>query len=143
MGDRKIHLNINNNLKKQIEKLKKQITKNGGEHININVQNHLLNKDSIYIKEIKDLKEKLKKYEIENYKLKILLYKNKDKQYSNNITRQNLKNSVNFSEKNRDIFNYREYNKILSVSKLKNKINIDKSIPKNYEEDKDLNSLDK
>ena len=144
MNDNKIIIGINNNLKKQIENMKKQLGKSGNEYININVKNDILNKDSFYIKEIKDLKEKIKKYEIENNQLKILLIKNKDREYSNIISRKNFKNSfTNYSENNRDsIYNLREYNKSLSFSKLKNKINIDKSIPKKYKEDKDFKSIE-
>ena len=80
---------------------------------------------------------------MENNKLKILLIKNNEKQYSNDISRKALKNSfANYSEKNKESVNYREYNKSVSISKTKNKINIDKSITKNYKEDKDIKSLD-
>ena len=110
--------------------------------MNINKE---INKDNIYIKKIKELKDKLSNYEIENHKLKILLNKNKERQYSNDISRKNLKNTFKdySEEKNKDrINNFKEYNKSVSASKIKNKINIDKSISKNYKEDKDIKYLD-
>ena len=147
INDNQIKLNMNKNFMIQIKNLRNEILllKNGDKNIdkNINVNNNKIYKESIYFKEINELKEKLKKYEMENNKLKILLIKNNEKQYSNDISRKALKNSfANYSEKNKESVNYREYNKSVSISKSKNKINIDKSITKNYKEDKDIKSLD-
>ena len=147
INDNQIKLNMNKNFMIQIKNLRNKILllKNGDKNIdkNINVNNNKIYKENIYFKEINELKEKLKKYEMENNKLKILLIKNNEKQYSNDISRKALKNSfANYSEKNKESVNYREYNKSVSISKTKNKINIDKSITKNYKEDKDIKSLD-
>ncbi len=110
-------------------------------HINMNSKRSF--KENKFIEEIRKLKDELQKKEVENNKLKIFLYKYKDKQYSNDASRKNiLKGLGNYSTKNRDNINYREYNKSVSVSKMNNKINLDIPISKSYEEDKDIKSLD-
>ncbi len=141
-SDNQVKLDINNKLFLQIKLLKNQLLllKNDeGDEMNKN--NKRINKDNNYIKQINELKDKLEKREIENGKLKIMLIKSKEKQYSNDVSRQKLKNLYkNCSVKNRDII-YRECNKSVSISKIK-KINIDIPISKNYEEDKEIKSLD-
>lgn len=81
---------------------------------------------------------------MENNKLKLLLTKSNENQYNDNAYMgRKFKNSfTNYKEKNKYIFNYREYNKSVSVSKIKKKINIDIPISKSYEEDKDIKSVD-
>ena len=140
MKDNKLKQNLHNKLITQIKKLNKEIyilKMNREEPLNIK------NNDNKYIKEIKELKKRINNCEIENNKLKLLLFKNKERQYSNDISRKDLRNSLfNYSEKNIDSVNFVENNKSLSMSRFKNKINIDKSISKKYKEDKDIKSQD-
>ena len=141
MKENQVKLNTNKNLVNQIAKLNNELNslKNREEE---NVNKNLsfkMNNGNKYIKEIKELKEKINKYEIENNKLKILLIKSKEKQYSDDVYRKNYINTfVNYSQKNNNIINFRGYNKSVSVSRTKN--NIDKSISKTYKEDKDIKS---
>ena len=141
MKENQVKLNTNKNLVNQIAKLNNELNslKNREEeHVNKNLS-FKMNNGNKYIKEIKELKEKINKYEIENNKLKILLIKSKEKQYSNDVSRKNYINTfVNYSQKNNNIINFRGYNKSVSVSRTKN--NIDKSISKTYKEDKDIKS---
>ena len=141
-SDNQVKLDINNKLFLQIKFLKNQLLllrNNEGDEINMN--NKRINKDNNYIKQINELKNKLEKREIENGKLKIMLIKSKEKQYSNDVSRQKLKKLYeNCSAQNRDII-YRECNKSVSISKIK-KINFDIPISKSYEEDKEIKSLD-
>ena len=141
MKENQVKLNANKNLVNQIAKLNNELNslKNREEeYVNKNLS-FKMNNDNKYIKEIKELKEKINKYEIENNKLKILLIKSKEKQYSDDVSRKNYINTfVNYSQKNNNIINFRGYNKSVSVSRTKN--NIDKSISKIYKEDKDIKS---
>jgi len=101
------------------------------EKYNLDSNNLLKNK---YMNEINKSKEKMRKYEHENNNLKILLKKSKDRQYSTDISKNNIFNSfINYDDQSRDYSNYREFNKSVSVSRAKNKINI--PIYKRYEED--------
>ena len=98
---------------------------------NLDNNNLLKNK---YIREINSSKEKLRKYQNENNNLKILLIKNKERQYSTDISKNNIYNSfINYDELSRDNANYRDFNKSMSISKTKNRLNI--PIFKKYKED--------
>ena len=136
--DNEVKLNQNRNLVNQVKKLSNElflIKNEGEEHINRNLS-YKMYKENKYIKENEELKEAIKKFEFENNKLKILLLKSKEKQYSNDIPGKKRKKSfVNYSE-NQKIFNYKD-NKSVSVPRMKNKINIDKSISKIYKYTKD------
>ena len=64
--------------------------------------------------------------------------KNKEQEISKDLFKKKIKKvKDNHSE-----INYREYNKSVSNSKYKNKINLDIPISKSYEEDKDIKSVD-
>ena len=140
ISDNQVKLNINNKLLFQINNLNNQLIslKNGDEKNNSN-KVFKDNNDNIYIKEIKDLKEKLNNYQIENNRLKkSMLMKNKEQEISKDLFKKKIKKvKDNHSE-----INYREYNKSVSNSKYKNKINLDIPISKSYEEDKDIKSVD-
>ena len=142
INDNQVKINTINNLLSQVNNLKTQLMlpRNGEEKI-INNSNRIYN-DNKYIKEIKDLKDKLNNYEIENNRLKKFLLNNyKDKEIYNQLSKTKLKKtSGNCSEKN--MINYREFNKSVSVSKMNNKINLDIPISKSYEEDKNIKSVD-
>jgi hypothetical protein len=108
------------------------------------INKDLLAKINSYKNEILLLKNKVKynlennklmhQYEHENNNLKMLLTKNKERQYSTDISKNNIFNSfINYDDQSRDYSNYREFNKSVSVSRAKNKINI--PIYKRYEED--------
>ena len=114
-----------NSLKEEIIKLKNQ------DKIYLDNNNLLKNK---YITEINKTKERMRKYEHENNNLKMLLKKNKERQYSTDISKNNIYNSfINFEEQSKDYSNYREFNKSVNVSRSKNKFNI--PIFKKYQED--------
>ena len=149
INDNQIKLNMNKNLVIQNEKLKNEIffLKNKDEqNMNLNLIDNKAYKNNNYElnKIIKDLKERILYYKMENNKLKVLLTKSNENQYNDNVCLgTKFKNSfTNYKEKNKYIFNYREYNKSVSVSKIKKKINIDIPISKSYEEDKDIKSVD-
>ena len=149
INDNQIKLNMNKNLVMHNEKLKNEIyfLKNRDEqNINLNLIDNKAYKNNNYElnKIIKDLKERILYYKMENNKLKLLLTKSNENQYNDNAYMgRKFKNSfTNYKEKNKYIFNYREYNKSVSVSKIKKKINIDIPISKSYEEDKDIKSVD-
>ena len=90
------------------------------------INKDLLAKINSYKNEILLLKNKLK-YNLEKAK-------NKERQYSTDISKHNLFNSfINYDEQNKDYSYYREYNKSVSFSRTKAKINI--PIFKRYEED--------
>ena len=125
---------INKELNAKINSYKNEIIllKNKAKY---NFDNNNLLKDQ-YIREINKSKEKLRKYEHENNNLRVLLIKNKDRQYSTDISKNNIYNSfLNYDEQSKDLSNYREFNKSVSISRTKNKINI--PIFKRYLEDKD------
>ena len=125
---------INNELQSKINNYKKEIIllKNKAKY---SIDNNILLKDQ-YIREINLSKEKIRKYEHENNNLKILLIKNKDRQYSTDISKNNIYNSfINLDEQSRELSNYKDFNKSVSISRTKNKINI--PIFKRYLEDKD------
>ena len=114
-----------NSLKEEIIKLKNQ------DKIYLDNNNLLKNK---YLTEINKTKERMRKYEHENNNLKMLLKKNKERQYSTDISKNNIYNSfINFEEQSKDYSNYREFNKSVNVSRSKNKFNI--PIFKKYQED--------
>ena len=114
-----------NSLKEEILKLKNQ------DKIYLDNNNLLKNK---YLTEINKTKERMRKYEHENNNLKMLLKKNKERQYSTDISKNNIYNSfINFEEQSKDYSNYREFNKSVNVSRSKNKFNI--PIFKKYQED--------
>ena len=114
-----------NSLKEEIIKLKNQ------DKIYLDNNNLLKNK---YITEINKTKERMRKYEHENNNLKMLLKKNKERQYSTDISKNNIYNSfINFEDQSKDYSNYREFNKSVNVSRSKNKFNI--PIFKKYQED--------
>ena len=114
-----------NSLKEEIIKLKNQ------DKICLDNNNLLKNK---YLTEINKTKERMRKYEHENNNLKMLLKKNKERQYSTDISKNNIYNSfINFEEQSKDYSNYREFNKSVNVSRSKNKFNI--PIFKKYQED--------
>lgn len=149
INDNQIKLNMNKNLVIQNDNLKNELflLKNRDEqNMNINLIDDKSYKNNNYkfIKMINDLKEKILYYKMENNKLKVLLTKSNEKQYNDNIyIGRKFKNSFNdYKDKNKYIVNYREYNKSVSVSKIKKKINIDIPISKSYEEDKDIKSVD-
>ena len=99
--------------------------------IYIDNNNLLKNK---YISELNKTKERMRKYEHENNNLKMLLKKNKERQYSTDISKNNIYNSfINLEEPSKDYSNYREFNKSVNVSRSKNKFNI--PIFKKYQED--------
>ena len=128
---------INNELQSKINNYKKEIIllKNKAKY---SIDNNILLKDQ-YIREINLSKEKIRKYEHENNNLKILLIKNKDRQYSTDISKNNIYNSfINLDEQSRELSNYKDFNKSVSISRTKNKINI--PIFKRYLEDKDNKS---
>ena len=127
-------MTINKELQTRINNYKKEIIllKNKAKY---SIDNNNLLKDK-YIREINLSKEKIRKYEHENNNLKILLIKNKDRQYSTDISKNNIYNSfLNFDEQSRELSNYKDFNKSVSISRTKNKINI--PIFKRYLEDKD------
>ena len=149
INDNQIKLNVNKNLVIQNEKLKKEIflLKNRDEqNLNLNLIDSKTYKNNNYElnKIINELKERVLYYKMENNKLKLLLAKSNENQYNDNTYfGRKFKNSLtNYKDKNKYIFNYREYNKSVSVSKIKKKINIDIPISKSYEEDKDIKSVD-
>ena len=114
-----------NSYKEEIIKLKNQ------DKIYIDNNNLLKNK---YISELNKTKERMRKYEHENNNLKMLLKKNKERQYSTDISKNNIYNSfINLEEPSKDYSNYREFNKSVNVSRSKNKFNI--PIFKRYQED--------
>ena len=114
-----------NSYKEEIIKLKNQ------DKIYIDNNNLLKNK---YISELNKTKERMRKYEHENNNLKMLLKKNKERQYSTDISKNNIYNSfINLEEPSKDYSNYREFNKSVNVSRSKNKFNI--PIFKKYQED--------
>ena len=127
-------MTINKELQTRINNYKKEIIllKNKAKY---SIDNNNLLKDK-YIREINLSKEKIRKYEHENNNLKILLIKNKDRQYSTDISKNNIYNSfLNFDEQSRELSNYKDFNKSVSISRTKNKIKI--PIFKRYLEDKD------
>jgi hypothetical protein len=82
----------------------------------------------------------INQYEHENNNLKMLLTKNKERQYNTDISKNNIFNSfINLDEQSRDYSNYREYNKSVSLTKSKARINI--PIFKEYKEDKENNEI--
>lgn len=120
---------INQNLLAKIDILKKEITllKSNEQH---NLEKNQQNRNR-YIKELNNYKLKMNKYQHENNHLKSLLKKNKERQYSTDVSKNYIKNSfINEDESIKDL-----YNKSVSVSK--NKINI--QIYKEYLEDKENN----
>ena len=134
----------NEKLKKFYQKMKA----NNEEKQKINKD--LLSKINSYKNEILLLKNKLKynlesnklipQYEYENNNLKKLLTKNKDRQYSTDISKNNILNSfVNYDELSKDYSNYKEYNKSVSFTKSKARINI--PIFKEYQEDKEKDEI--
>ena len=134
----------NEKLKKFYQKMKA----NNEEKQKINKD--LLSKINSYKNEILLLKNKLKynlesnklipQYEYENKNLKKLLTKNKDRQYSTDISKNNILNSfVNYDELSKDYSNYKEYNKSVSFTKSKARINI--PIFKEYQEDKEKDEI--
>jgi hypothetical protein len=142
INDKHLIVNINNKIlseKKNLENELFLIQNEEENHMSLNSKRRI--KDNKYIEEIIKLKDELQKKEVENSKLKILLIKYKEKQYSNDASRTKLKKwNGDFSLKKRDIINYREYNKSVSVSKINDKINLDIPISKSYEEDKNIKS---
>jgi len=134
----------NEKLKKFYQKMKA----NNEEKQKINKD--LLSKINSYKNEILLLKNKLKynlesnklipQYKYENNNLKKLLTKNKDRQYSTDISKNNILNSfVNYDELSKDYSNYKEYNKSVSFTKSKARINI--PIFKEYQEDKEKDEI--
>ena len=123
---------VNKDLSNKLNSYKNEIIAlKNREKYNLDNNNLLKSK---YINEINKSKEKVRKYEYENNNLKILLKKNKDRQYSTDISKNNIFNSfINNDDQSRDYSNYKEFNKSVSVSKAKNKINI--PIYKRYKED--------
>jgi hypothetical protein len=114
-------------LYKQNEGFKKIIQKfKNDNEIKQKINKDLLAKINSYKNEILLLKNKLK-YNLEKAK-------NKERQYSTDISKHNLFNSfINYDEQSKDYSYYREYNKSVSFSRTKAKINI--PIFKRYEED--------
>ena len=134
----------NEGFKKMIQKIKKD------NEVKQKINKDLLAKINSYKNEILLLKNKVKynlennklmhQYEHENNNLKMLLTKNKERQYSTDISKNNIFNSfINLDEQSKDYSNYREYNKSVSFSKSKTKINI--PIFKRYQEDKENNEI--
>ena len=79
-------------------------------------------------------------YKYENNNLKKLLTKNKDRQYSTDISKNNILNSfINYEDISKDYSNYKEYNKSVSFTKSKTRINI--PIFKEYQEDKEKDEI--
>ena len=123
---------VNNELTNKINNYKNEIIllKN---KVKYNFDNNSILKSN-YIREINNSKEKIRKYEHENNNLKMLLIKNKERQYSTDISKNNIYNSfINYDEQSREMSNYRDFNKSVSVSRTKNKLNI--PIFKRYQED--------
>ena len=134
----------NQDFKQMIQKIKKD------NEVKQKINKDLLAKINSYKNEILLLKNKVKynlennklmhQYEHENNNLKMLLTKNKERQYSTDISKNNIFNSfINLDEQSKDYSNYREYNKSVSFSKSKTKINI--PIFKRYQEDKENNEI--
>ena len=123
---------VNKDLSNKLNSYKNEIIAlKNREKYNLDNNNLLKNK---YMNEINKSKEKMRKYEHENNNLKILLKKSKDRQYSTDISKNNIFNSfINNDDQSRDYSNYKEFNKSVSVSRAKNKINI--PIYKRYKED--------
>ena len=131
-ADKDSQQKINKDLLTKLNNYKNEIIllKNKAKY-NLDNNNLLKNK---YIREINSSKEKLRKYQNENNNLKILLIKNKERQYSTDISKNNIYNSfINYDELSRDNANYRDFNKSMSISKTKNRLNI--PIFKKYKED--------
>ena len=131
-ADKDSQQKINKDLLTKLNNYKNEIIllKNKAKY-NLDNNNLLKNK---YISEINSSKEKLRKYQNENNNLKILLIKNKERQYSTDISKNNIYNSfINYDELSRDNANYRDFNKSMSISKTKNRLNI--PIFKKYKED--------
>ena len=112
------------------------------EKLNINIYNY-----NDYIKQINELKEEVEKYKKENYKLKILAIKYKNKKIINNNTNgsqsqieKNLRNRFSSSKE----LDKKNDKKCYSVSKTKRRIKACSLSKKNFEEgDIDTPSDDK
>ena len=112
------------------------------EKLNINIYNY-----NDYIKQINELKEEVEKYKKENYKLKILAIKYKNKKIINNNTNgsqsqieKNLRNRFSSSKE----LDKKNDKKCYSVSKTKRRIKASSLSKKNFEEgDIDTPSDDK
>ena len=131
-------MKINKDLLNQLNICKKEIVllKNKAKYNNDN--NNLLKHK--YLREINKSKEKLIQYENENNNLKVLLMRNKEKQYSTDISKNNIYNSfINLDDQSREISNYREFNKSMNISRPKNRLNI--PIFKKYQEDKEITEI--
>ena len=131
-------MKINKDLLNQLNICKKEIVllKNKAKYNNDN--NNLLKHK--YLIEINRSKEKLIQYENENNNLKVLLMRNKEKQYSTDISKNNIYNSfINLDDQSREISNYREFNKSMNISRTKNRLNI--PIFKKYQEDKEITEI--
>ena len=114
------------------------------------INKDLLSKINSYKNEILLLKNKVKynlennklihQYEYENNNLKKLLNKSKERQYSTDISKNNILNSfINYEDISKDYSNYKEYNKSVSFTKSKTRINI--PIFKEYQEDKEKDEI--
>lgn len=131
-------MKVNKDLLNQLNICKKEIVllKNKAKYNNDN--NNLLKHK--YLIEINRSKEKLIQYENENNNLKVLLMRNKEKQYSTDISKNNIYNSfINLDDQSREISNYREFNKSMNISRPKNRLNI--PIFKKYQEDKEITEI--
>ena len=131
-------MKVNKDLLNQLNICKKEIVllKNKAKYNNDN--NNLLKHK--YLREINRSKEKLIQYENENNNLKVLLMRNKEKQYSTDISKNNIYNSfINLDDQSREISNYREFNKSMNISRTKNRLNI--PIFKKYQEDKEITEI--
>ena len=131
-------MKVNKDLLNQLNICKKEIVllKNKAKYNNDN--NNLLKHK--YLREINRSKEKLIQYENENNNLKVLLMRNKEKQYSTDISKNNIYNSfINLDDQSREISNYREFNKSMNISRPKNRLNI--PIFKKYQEDKEITEI--
>ena len=131
-------MKVNKDLLNQLNICKKEIVllKNKAKYNNDN--NNLLKHK--YLIEINRSKEKLIQYENENNNLKVLLMRNKEKQYSTDISKNNIYNSfINLDDQSREISNYREFNKSMNISRTKNRLNI--PIFKKYQEDKEITEI--
>ena len=131
-------MKVNKDLLNQLNICKKEIVllKNKAKYNNDN--NNLLKHK--YLREINKSKEKLIQYENENNNLKVLLMRNKEKQYSTDISKNNIYNSfINLDDQSREISNYREFNKSMNISRPKNRLNI--PIFKKYQEDKEITEI--
>ena len=124
----------NNDLMLQVEKLKKELLK----YKKLEIDN---DKRGI---EIKRLNEKVKNYQEENSKLRLKIYKEKNKELStsNYIGNSYFMNSSYLYSNRRDYNDDRRDNRSVSLTRSWNRYSFDFPFTKKYEEDKEKNISD-